>query len=235
LPRVFDLFFQGKRNLDRAEGGLGIGLALVKNLVEMHGGRVSAASEGPGLGSTFVILVPGERIGDGTAEARPAHPDRPGAHASGSWQSRRDGHRVEPAPQALAHTNAAARRVLLVDDNVDGVQALAELLKECGHYVEAVYDPASALQIVSRFMPEIAVIDIGLPVMDGYELVHRLRTERVGRGCLYVALTGYGQEADRRRSRAAGFHHHFVKPLDPSRLLSLIDTLSPRSPSIAEG
>jgi CheY-like chemotaxis protein len=125
--------------------------------------------------------------------------------------------------------------VLLVDDNVDGVQALAELLRECGHDVEAVYDPASALQIVPRFAPEIAVIDIGLPVMDGYELVHRLRAELASRECLFIALTGYGQDADRQRSRRAGFHHHFVKPLDPSRLLGLIETLSPRAPSVADG
>ena len=123
--------------------------------------------------------------------------------------------------------STAGRRVLLVDDNIDGVQALAELLKECGHHVEAVYDPASALHVVSRFAPEVAVIDIGLPVMDGYELVQRLRRERVGGECLFVALTGYGQDTDRKRSRMAGFHHHFVKPLDPSRLLRLIDTLSP--------
>lgn len=207
LARVFDLFFQGERNLDRAEGGLGIGLALVKNLVEMHGGQVSAASEGPGRGSTFVILVPGERI-----------------------------EHLELEPRAIRLDGVAAgiapRRVLLVDDNVDGVQALAELLKECGHHVEAVYDPAAALDTVSRFSPEVAVIDIGLPGMDGYELVHRLRSEPASRACLFVALTGYGQDADRERSRSAGFHHHFVKPLDPPRLLHLIETLPSQAPSV---
>ncbi|HTH75733.1 MAG TPA: ATP-binding protein, partial [Trinickia sp.] len=209
LPRVFELFFQGKRALDRAEGGLGIGLALVKNLVEMHGGSVVAASDGPGLGSTFTIRVPGRH-----GARRPA-PRTP--HA--------------PAP---ARAQTGARRVLLVDDNVDGIEALAELLKECGHRVEAVCDPTAALHIVSRFQPDIAVIDIGLPGMDGYELVRRLRAERANRGCLFVALTGYGQDADRHRSRQAGFHHHFVKPLDPPRLLHLIDTLAPRAPSVAQ-
>jgi CheY-like chemotaxis protein len=182
-------------------------LALVKNLVEMHGGQVSAASEGPGRGSTFVILVPGERI-----------------------------EHVELEPRAIRLDGVAAgiapRRVLLVDDNVDGVQALAELLKECGHHVEAVYDPAAALDTVSRFSPEVAVIDIGLPGMDGYELVHRLRSEPASRACLFVALTGYGQDADRERSRSAGFHHHFVKPLDPPRLLHLIETLPSQAPSV---
>ncbi|WP_242538481.1 hybrid sensor histidine kinase/response regulator [Trinickia acidisoli] len=229
LPHVFDLFFQGKRNLDRAEGGLGIGLARVKNLVDMHGGRVSAASEGPGRGSTFVIRVPGERA---ASDAR-----GPAAKAAdeASAADGRSRHGASPALHRAVRQAPARRRVLLVDDNVDGVQALAELLKECGHQVEAVYDPASALQVVARFEPEIAVIDIGLPVMDGYELVQRLRAERAGRGCLFVALTGYGQDADRHRSRAAGFHHHFVKPLDPSRLLRLIDTLSPCARTNAGG
>ena len=215
LPRVFDLFFQGKRSLDRAEGGLGIGLALVKNLVAMHGGAVSAASDGPGRGSTFTIRVPGERVAAGERAGNANGRDDVAAVAD------------DIAPLQRTTMSTAGRRVLLVDDNIDGVQALAELLKECGHHVEAVYDPASALHVVSRFAPEVAVIDIGLPVMDGYELVQRLRRERLGGECLFVALTGYGQDTDRKRSRLAGFHHHFVKPLDPSRLLRLIDTLSP--------
>ncbi|MGN6666350.1 MAG: ATP-binding protein [Trinickia sp.] len=234
LPRVFDLFFQGKRNLDRAEGGLGIGLALVKKLVEMHGGRVGVTSDGPGQGSTFVIYVPGEPARDAATGRDPGQRDGQKAPASGSGgiasQAPRD---VALAPQRAGHERTASRRVLLVDDNIDGVQALAELLKECGHQVQAVYDPASALQLISHFTPEIAVIDIGLPVMDGYELVRRLLAEPASHGCIFVALTGYGQEADRERSRRAGFHHHFVKPLDPSRLLGLIDTLKPRAPSIA--
>lgn len=208
LPRVFGLFFQGKRNLDRAEGGLGIGLALVKNLVEMHGGCVSAASAGPGLGSEFTIRVPGSARARRDIEGE----DDERARAGGLERT--------PTP--------AMRRVLLVDDNVDGVQALAELLKTYGHHVEAVCDPVAALQIVRRFEPEIAVIDIGLPVMDGYELVGRLRTALAGRACLFVALTGYGQDADRNRSRASGFDHHFVKPLDPTLLLRLIEALPAR-------
>ncbi len=207
LPRVFELFFQGKRDLDRAEGGLGIGLALVKNLIDMHGGQASAASDGPGHGSTFVVRVPGRRAAPRTR-------------------------------QGIAHAQApprtVARRVLLVDDNVDGLEALAELLRAYGHRVQAVSDPAAALEIASQFAPEIFVIDIGLPMMDGYALVHRLRNEHSRSGCLFVALTGYGQDADRRRSREAGFHHHFVKPLDPSRLLHLIDTMSPSEPSVAQ-
>jgi CheY-like chemotaxis protein len=206
LPRVFDLFFQGKRDVDHAEGGLGIGLALVKNLIEMHGGHVSVASAGLGKGSEFTIHVPG---------AMHAHRGR-----------KRQGPTL---PGESAHTSVPVkRRVLLVDDNVDGVLALSELLKECGHEVQAVCDPVAALQIVRRFKPDMAVIDIGLPVMDGYELVGRLRTALREHPCLFVALTGYGQDADRDRSQGAGFAHHFVKPLDPGLLLRLIEALPAR-------
>jgi CheY-like chemotaxis protein len=112
---------------------------------------------------------------------------------------------------------------LLVDDNVDGVEALALLLGECGHRVKAVHDPAAALQIVGHFKPEIAVVDIGLPVMDGYELIGSLRAMLAARHCMFIALTGYGQDADRSRSQAAGFDHHLVKPVDLSHLTQLID------------
>ncbi len=229
LPRVFDLFFQGKRELDRAEGGLGIGLALVKNLVEMHGGRVSASSEGLGRGSTFSIRLPEQRAATGPAKKCPAGLQAStGLFEGAAAHAAADGLGKEPALHAAGSAPGGARRVLLVDDNVDGLQALAELLTECGHRVEAVCDPAFALQVARRFAPEIAVIDIGLPVMDGYELVQRLRADAAGEACLFVALTGYGQDADRQRSREAGFDRHYVKPLDPSRLLRLIDALPPR-------
>ena len=256
LPRVFELFFQGKRNLDRAEGGLGIGLALVKKLIEMHGGRVSAISEGVGRGSTFVIRVPGDRLARGAAKrlngtgatsrtaAVPASRENEGEGGDGSERAGLTQHPVcalvadaaDAGPAAHATPPSSPRRVLLVDDNLDGLQALAELLKECGHEVRAVCDPTTALEIVPRFSPDIAVIDIGLPVMDGYELVHRLRTEQAERDCLYVALTGYGQDTDRHRSREAGFHRHLVKPVDPSQLLRLIDALPhPASPLAERG
>ena len=256
LPRVFELFFQGKRNLDRAEGGLGIGLALVKKLVEMHGGRVGAISEGVGHGSTFVIRVPGDRLERGAGKrlnaagtAARSATAAASRENEGSDDSKRAGLTPQPvcaidsnlsdeaavaaasAPSTLIMPPPTPRRVLLVDDNLDGLQALSELLKECGHDVEAVCDPAAALQVVPRFTPEIAVIDIGLPVMDGYELVRRLRAEQAVRDCLFVALTGYGQDADRHLSRQAGFHRHLVKPVDPSHLLRLIDALPPRTPA----
>lgn len=229
LPRVFELFFQGQRNLDRAEGGLGIGLALVKSLVEMHGGSVSAASAGPGRGSTFALRMPGERIVRHATEPLPRMPSMAHGATAASSLTPAGGARAETPLRAGALELVDARRVLLVDDNVDGLEALAELLKECGHEVEAVSDPAAALRVARGFAPELAVIDIGLPVMDGYQLVGCLRAEPAAHGCIFVALTGYGQEADRHRSREAGFDHHYVKPLDPSQLLRLIEALPPRA------
>ncbi|KAB0597046.1 response regulator [Cupriavidus gilardii] len=198
LPHLFDLFYQGPRKIDRQEGGLGIGLALVKNLVELHGGSVSATSAGPAQGSEFTIRLPAVASAELVAAA----------------------HRDEPAAVVAA---ADARRVLLVDDNVDSVQALAQLLTAYGHHVQVVYDPVSALRVVERFAPDVAVLDIGLPVMDGYELVRRLRETLGDRPCRFVALTGYGQDTDRDRSKAAGFSQHLVKPVSPDALLRLIE------------
>ncbi|MCT9126848.1 ATP-binding protein [Cupriavidus gilardii] len=198
LPHLFDLFYQGPRKIDRQEGGLGIGLALVKNLVELHGGSVSATSAGPAQGSEFTIRLPAVASAELVAAA----------------------HRDEPAAVVAA---ADARRVLLVDDNVDSVQALAQLLTAYGHHVQVVYDPVSALRVVERCAPDVAVLDIGLPVMDGYELVRRLRETLGDRPCRFVALTGYGQDTDRDRSRAAGFSQHLVKPVSPDALLRLIE------------
>lgn len=196
LPHLFDLFYQGPRKIDRQEGGLGIGLALVKTLVELHGGSVAAVSDGPGAGSVFTIRLPaGACVELGAASSR----DMGGAGVG-----------------------AEARSVLLVDDNVDSVQALAELLKAYGHRVEVAYDPVSALQAVQQFAPDIAVLDIGLPVMDGYELVCRLRETLGSHPCRFVALTGYGQDTDRERSKAAGFDEHLVKPVSPDMLLKQV-------------
>lgn len=198
LPHLFDLFYQGPRKIDRQEGGLGIGLALVKNLVELHGGSVSATSAGPAQGSEFTIRLPAVASAELVAAA----------------------HRDEPAAVVAA---ADARRVLLVDDNVDSVQALAQLLTAYGHHVQVVYDPVSALRVVERCAPDVAVLDIGLPVMDGYELVRRLRETLGDRPCRFVALTGYGQDTDRDRSKTAGFSQHLVKPVNPDALLRLIE------------
>jgi len=192
---VFDLFFQGQRNIDRAEGGLGIGLALVKNIVELHGGRVEAHSDGPGAGSEFVVLLPRR------APAACLAPD------------------VAPAQPAPA---AERRRVLLVDDNVDGADTLARLLAAHGHEVRVFHEPVAALAAVPGFLPDMAVLDIGLPVLDGYEMARRLRVLLDGHPCRLVALTGYGLDADRERSAEAGFDRHLVKPVNPDLVVRLV-------------
>ncbi|MFL5310828.1 MAG: ATP-binding protein [Myxococcales bacterium] len=198
LPRVFDLFVQGRQSSDRAEGGLGIGLALVRNLVALHGGTVEARSAGLGKGSTFVVRLPA------LAAAR----------------------RVEaPArsPLASLRSDTGAQRILIVDDNDDARMLLGEILEQAGHEVCAAESGPAALAIVEEFAPDVAVLDVGLPAMDGYELGSRLRALLGASAPTLVALTGYGQEADRARSEAVGFVAHLVKPLEASQLVAVID------------
>jgi len=198
LPRVFDLFVQGRQSSDRAEGGLGIGLALVRNLVALHGGTVEARSAGRGKGSTFIVRLPA------LAAAR-------GPEA------------VVPAALASLRSDVARRRVLIVDDNEDARMLLGAILEQAGHEVCAAESGPAALAIVEEFGPEIAVLDVGLPAMDGYELGARLRTLLGPRAPAMVALTGYGQEGDRARSESSGFKAHLVKPLEASQLIAVID------------
>jgi signal transduction histidine kinase/CheY-like chemotaxis protein len=195
LSRVFGLFAQVERSQERAEGGLGIGLSLVKSLTEMHGGTVEAHSGGPGQGSEFVVRWPlvAEEI-----------PTDVGA----------------PPKQAVAIERSV--RVLVVDDNVDAANSLAMLLRLWGHEVAIAHDATAALRVAEAQRPEVALLDIGLPGMDGYELARQLRPQPgLGRTVL-VALTGWGQEEDRRRSQEAGFNHHLVKPVDLSALQELL-------------
>jgi PAS domain S-box-containing protein len=192
--QVFDLFFQGKRNIDRAEGGLGIGLALVKNIVGQHGGHVEAHSAGPGQGSEFVVLLPRRTP---TACAAPAAAP------------------VESAPPPVR------RRIMLVDDNVDGADTLARLLAAHGHDVRVFHEPVAALAAAPAFLPDLAVLDIGLPVLDGYEVARRLRALLNAHPCRFVALTGYGLPADREHSARAGFDAHLVKPVNPDLVVRL--------------
>ena len=198
LPRIFDLFIQGHRSSDRAQGGLGLGLALVKNLIALHGGSVVALSDGPGKGSEFVIRLP------------------PAAEAQASASTRSD-HDGPPPP-----SKAEGKRVLIVDDNNDAADSLADLLRDVGHQVVVAYSPVAALKLVETFRPEVAVLDIGLPVMDGYELAARLRSNPATADCLLIALTGYGQSHDLTRSEEGGFQHHLVKPVDIGKLLELV-------------
>ncbi len=191
LPQVFDLFVQGDRALDRAQGGLGIGLSVVKRLIEMHGGRVSVASSGVGTGSTFEIRLP-------LIEA----PDAPS---------------IAPAAPTFA-----SRRILVVDDNQDAADSLAMILELEGHDVATVYTPQAALARVPTFQPDVALLDIGLPGMNGYELARRLRALPGAATIRLIALTGYGQAEDRERSRAAGFDGHIVKPAELRALQQVI-------------
>jgi PAS domain S-box-containing protein len=200
LPRVFDLFAQGSRSSSRAQGGLGIGLTLVKMLVELHGGSVEAKSRGVGYGSEFAIRLP----------------------------------LVSDAPQATngAETRSSAmlrpRRILVVDDNQDAASSLGMLLQLLGADVRVVHNGPDALDSVGAFRPEVVLLDIGMPGMDGHEVARRLRQSPEGRDLVLIALTGWGQEQDRRSSQLAGFDHHLIKPADVHVLESLLETLESR-------
>jgi signal transduction histidine kinase len=194
LTKMFDMFVQGPRAPDRAEGGLGLGLAIVKNLVELHGGSVGAQSDGPGRGSTFTVRLP-------RVEARPSP--------------------SLPTPRRSARVTAP-KRVLIVDDNEDAADLLAEIARMEGHDVTTVHDPLRALAIAGELSPQAAILDIGLPGMDGYQLAARLR--EICPQCRFVALTGYGQDQDRQRALDAGFAAHLIKPVKVDVLLELLAT-----------
>jgi PAS domain S-box-containing protein len=198
LPGIFDMFVQGPRRTDRAEGGLGLGLTLVRTLVQMHGGSVIAASDGIGHGSEFVVRLP---------RLAPAAAERPAS---------------ETGPRPV---DTSACHVLVVDDNVDAAQLLADLLEIKGYTTAVAHDGPSALTEAKRQLPDVAVLDIGLPVMDGYELAAQLRATLGARAPAMVALTGYGQLHDRKRSHAAGFAAHLVKPVDADALLRTLAAL----------
>lgn len=200
LPHVFELFVQGERTLARSQGGLGIGLTMVKRLVELHGGFVEAFSEGPGRGSEFVVRLPLLPV----QKAAPAG-DQPG-----------DGDSTVGQPG-----KSRRKRVLLIEDNADAAETMADLLELWGYDCRVAANGPSGLDQISTFGPDVVLLDIGLPGMDGYEVAQRLREER-GYTRPLVAVTGYGQEEDRRRSRAAGFDRHLTKPVDPEELRHLL-------------
>jgi signal transduction histidine kinase/CheY-like chemotaxis protein len=194
VPRVFDLFEQGAQTIDRASGGLGLGLAIVKSIASLHDGSVTASSPGLGRGSEFVLRLPAMR-----AEQR-----------------------AQTAEEAPPSSVPGSRRVLIVDDNQDGADLLDLALRSMGHTTRVAYDGPEALAAARDFHPEVALIDIGLPVMDGYEVAERLRAMFDGACPRLVAVTGYGQESDRQRAREAGFDRHLVKPVELSRLSELL-------------
>jgi signal transduction histidine kinase/ActR/RegA family two-component response regulator len=199
LPRVFDLFEQGKRALDRNQGGLGVGLTLVQRLVKLHDGRVEAHSAGVGQGAEFRVYLPrlqspGRHDGDSAVEA--------------------------PAPTAVC------RRLLIVEDNPDIADTTATMLAMAGHTVRCARDGVQALEEAQSFAPEVVLLDVGLPELDGYQVARRLRQLPQTRQALIIGLTGYGMPADRQRGREAGFDHHLLKPADPNEMRALIEAWS---------
>jgi CheY-like chemotaxis protein len=197
LEKIFELFVQQQQSLDRSKGGLGLGLAIVRSLVELHGGRVRAESAGPGRGSEFSVDLP---LATGAAVVREVPP---------------------PAPPERAAPGAV--RALIVDDNQDAAETLAEVLADLGYEVATAHDGIAALNVATAFKPTVCLLDIGLPSMDGYELARRLRASAaLPDGARLIAVTGYGQDNDRRLSSAAGFDAHLVKPVDLDALIDLV-------------
>ncbi|HEY4234250.1 MAG TPA: CHASE3 domain-containing protein [Lacipirellulaceae bacterium] len=204
LERVFEMFAQIDNSLERSQGGLGIGLTIVRRLVEMHGGTVEARSAGRDQGSEFLIRLPLSNT-----------PLIPAGTTNGG--------RPERSPAAQP------RRILAVDDNKDAVDTLAMMLRIMGHDLQTAYDGMEAVDVAAHFKPEIVLLDIGLPRLNGYEVCRRIRELPDGRNAFIVAITGWGQEEDRRRSREAGFDHHLVKPVDPQALEQLLAEASTRT------
>jgi CheY-like chemotaxis protein len=199
LPRIFDLFTQAERTLDRSQGGLGIGLTLARRLVELHDGKMEAQSAGPGKGSEFVVRLP----------------------------------LLLEVPQVLPEAPATAQReaqrslkVLIVDDNDDACESLSLLLRMNGYDTHIAKDGPSALEAARLFDPEVAILDIGLPALDGYQVAKRLREQPATKNAVLIAVTGYGQDADKERSKEAGFDYHLVKPVDPEKLQQILTMLA---------
>ena len=200
LPRVFDMFFQAERGLERARGGLGIGLSLVKRLTEMHGGSVGAASDGENLGSTFTVRLPG------CSNIEPAISN--------------------PAlPEQRSGTQTSRQHILVVDDNRDAADTFAEVLQMMGYRTDTAYDGLEGFEKAGLLLPDVVVFDIGMPRLNGYEACQRLRSEPWGKQMLVLAVSGWGQKEDLKRSCAAGFDAHFVKPVMPGDLTQKIEEL----------
>jgi CheY-like chemotaxis protein/two-component sensor histidine kinase len=202
LPNIFEMFSQVERSLEHSQGGLGIGLSLAKRLTEMHGGTIEANSEGPNKGSEFIVRLP-------AVSGPPAQPQTTAEEED------------KPAPQRC--------RVLIVDDNEDTVTSLSIMLRILGHEVHSARDGLQALEAANSFRPDVVLLDIALPKMNGYEVARRIRQESWGKNMKLVALTGLGQEEDKRRSIEAGFDHHLTKPMEPTALEVLLKELCPNS------
>ncbi|TLY62500.1 MAG: response regulator [Gammaproteobacteria bacterium] len=197
MSRLFTPFFQARSALERSEGGLGIGLALVRGLVTLHGGTVEARSEGPQRGSEFIVRLP-----SGTAVPQPQ-------------QAGVDSNAAPAAP-------SSPLRVIVADDNRDSAETCAALLQLCGHQVQIAHTGREALELAESLHPHAMLLDIGMPELDGYTLAGKIRGTAWGRGVTLIAITGWGQEDDKRRALAAGFNHHLTKPIDPNTLEALL-------------
>ena len=195
LPRVFNMFSQVHSNTDRSEGGLGIGLSLAKGLIELHGGTIEASSAGLGCGSEFTVRLPRRA-------------------AAGKSQN--------PATPAIAARPPRQRRILIADDNRDSAETLAALLRMEGHEVTSVHDGPVALSVFSELKPDVALLDIGMPGLTGYEVARKMRQAGSKAPLTLIAITGWGQDIDKERAFAAGFDHHLTKPVDPQRLVELL-------------
>jgi CheY-like chemotaxis protein len=194
LQRVFDLFAQTHREMDRSQGGLGIGLTVVRSLAALHGGSATIDSDGPGRGAEATITLPLV-----TVEARTSDPP------------------IDADTQTVRPL-----RIVIIEDNPDAADALAVYLQRLGHDVAIARDGRAGLEAVARHRPEVVICDIGLPEVDGYEVARRLLAGEDGHPCLLIAVTGYGDVVDRARTRAAGFAHHLTKPADPAELVRLL-------------
>jgi CheY-like chemotaxis protein len=207
LEKIYDLFSQGDRSLERRHGGLGIGLTIVKRLVELHQGSVVARSDGPGAGSEFTVRLPLPAVAE--AHAQRAEVDR------------------EPAGEP--------QRILVVDDNPDSLESLSLLLAFSGNEVRTASDGVTAVAAAEAFRPEVVLLDVGMPNMNGYDACRLIRGQEWGRNVLLIALTGWGQEEDRARSHAAGFDQHFVKPVDPKVLIRYLRRHSAKREELRNG
>ena len=200
LPQIFEIFSQAAPALERSQGGLGIGLSLVKGLVELHGGRIAAKSDGPGKGSQFVVSLP-----VASSASQPPQAARPSEDAS--------------------FQRPAAQSILVVDDNRDSAESLARLLAVMGHRVATAHDGEQAVELAGAMRPDVVLLDIGMPKLNGFDACRRIRQQPWGLGMTLVALTGWGQQEDRRRTEEAGFDYHLVKPVDTTVLMKLLATV----------
>jgi CheY-like chemotaxis protein len=201
LAHIFEMFAQVDLSLERTQGGLGIGLALAKRLVELHGGSIEAHSEGPGKGSECTVRLPVVEM--------------PRAE--------------EPQPPGIDETRRHVKlRILVVDDNQDSADSMGMMLRMMGHLVCTAYDGQAGVEAAEEFRPDVAILDIGMPKLNGYDAARRIRAHESGKNTVLVAMTGWGQEEDRRRSKEAGFAHHLVKPVDPESLMNVLYDLPER-------